>query len=158
MSLNSPNFLDWSPAPKPDHKRSRSRSDRAEFPAPVRQQVFDYFRGKCAECRRPGSQIHHIRFRSQEGRGVFTNGLLLCHECHTLLHKTADLWNKWQFWAEKKYGPNYYKDEDDLRGEKSYRKTAAAKKKKKKGIKKKWPSRPFKPNVLNQKWPKKRKE
>lgn len=142
----------FNPAPKPEHKRRRSSSERAEFPVATRKQIIDFFRGVCAECRRqPGTQIHHIRFRSQQGRGVFTNGLLLCHECHTDLHRLNEIERKWQFWAEKKYGANYYKDEDDLRGTKSFNHNVT-RRKNKKGPKKKQPKK----KQPKKQWPKRK--
>lgn len=99
--------------PKPNHKRrSPKRSKRNEFSASVRKQIIE--RDKvCKGCGGKGEQIHHVKPRSQSGRGVYTNGLLLCNECHRLFHDRPSLIKVWQKIFEDKYGPDYYQDEWD---------------------------------------------
>lgn len=41
---------------------------------------------KCCLCSKQGSQIHHMVFRSHQGKHKATNLALLCHTCHDNLH------------------------------------------------------------------------
>lgn len=105
---------------KPQYKRrGRKRADRGKFPESVRNKIKRHFRGACQECGGIGVHIHHVKPKgSGKGRGVFTNGLLLCNDCHHAIH--AELEQKrlkyWQRVFEEKYGSNYYKDQEDLGG------------------------------------------
>jgi 5-methylcytosine-specific restriction endonuclease McrA len=42
--------------------------------------------GTCRVCRKPGSQAHHIVYRSHGGTDEPSNLILTCHECHRLIH------------------------------------------------------------------------
>jgi hypothetical protein len=53
--------------------------------------------------------------RSQSGRNVFTNALLLCNDCHKEVHADNDLLRHWKEVFRKKYGPLYFMDQDDLK-------------------------------------------
>ena len=100
--------------PKPKHKRRKpTRRQRNSFSKKVRQEIFERDSGLCQECGRPGTEIHHVKFRSQSGRGVFTNGLLLCANCHRQVHQIRKLAEKWQLKFEERYGTDYFKDRWD---------------------------------------------
>lgn len=102
------------PVPKPVRKRSKpTRKQRNNFSQKVRQEIYERDNGLCQECGRPGTEIHHCVFRSQGGRGVFTNGVLLCSDCHRKVHQLRELAEKWRNIMEERYGPDYYKDEWD---------------------------------------------
>jgi len=103
-----------SPVPKPVHRRRvPKQAKRNEFSKKVRDQIIERDQGKCRNCGGIGTEIHHVVFRSQGGRGVFTNGLLVCHHCHRRIHDHKILANKWKFLFEQEYGPDYYKDKWD---------------------------------------------
>ena len=103
------------PVPKPSHKRRvPKRSKRGKFDEVTRKRIIDRDEGKCQECGQRGTEIHHVFYKSRGGRGVYTNGLLLCYLCHRRLHDNADLSNKWISIFHDKYGANFYKDEFDV--------------------------------------------
>jgi len=106
--------MTFKPVPKPHHERRvPKQSRRNEFSKKVRDQIYERDQGKCRNCGGVGTEIHHVVFRSQGGRGVFTNGLLVCHYCHKRIHEHKILANKWKFLFEQEYGPDFYKDEWD---------------------------------------------
>lgn len=102
------------PVPKPSfNRRVPKQSARNRFSKKVSQQIYDRDNGKCRNCGDFGTEIHHVVFRSQGGRGVFTNGLLVCQPCHAKIHQHKILANKWVFLFEEYYGKEFYKDEWD---------------------------------------------
>ncbi|QYY44732.1 HNH endonuclease (plasmid) [Aneurinibacillus thermoaerophilus] len=108
---------EFHPVPKPSFKRSRpKRKSRSEFSASVRQKI-DKRDGKyCQECGNPNApEMHHVMPRGRGGRGVVTNGLRLCVSCHDKIHEDAQLMSKWQGIFEWRFGPDYYKDEWDVK-------------------------------------------
>lgn len=101
--------------PKPSHpRRAPKQGTRGNFKNDVRKQIYIRDQGKCRQCGKPGEEIHHIRFRSHMGRGVYTNGLTVCHSCHAKIHNNHDLAEYWMGWAIDNYGPDYYRDRWDL--------------------------------------------
>jgi 5-methylcytosine-specific restriction endonuclease McrA len=42
--------------------------------------------GKCRSCKKPGSQLHHIVYRSHGGKDVAANLILTCDRCHAAIH------------------------------------------------------------------------
>lgn len=107
--------LDFYPVPKPHHKRrAPKRGDRNKFPKPIRDKIRAIFEDTCQECGGKGIHIHHVCFRSQGGRGVFTNGLLLCNDCHKRIHLDNERAMFWKKVFKKKYGSLYYMDKEDL--------------------------------------------
>src|SRR5690554_3135560 len=95
------------PVPKnPYKKRKPKHSKRNNFSYKTRKQVYERDKGLCRECGREGTEVHHVRFRSQGGRGLYTNGLLLCRMCHIKMHQDYDLAKKWQDKFTEIYGPN----------------------------------------------------
>lgn len=102
------------PAPKtPYRRRKPNRRKRNNFSKKVREEILERDEGLCQQCGAEGTEIHHVRFRSQNGRGVATNGVLLCYTCHTKVHQNRDLALQWQKHYESYYGKDYYKDEWD---------------------------------------------
>ncbi|WP_144558508.1 HNH endonuclease signature motif containing protein [Shouchella miscanthi] len=104
---------------KPKHKRrTRQRVNRGKFSETIRQQIKEHFENTCQECNGIGDHIHHVKPKgSGSGRGVFTNGLLLCNDCHMQMHaelSQARL-KHWQSEFEFMYGPYYYMDSEDLK-------------------------------------------
>ena len=100
--------------PKPNHKRSKpKRGERGKFDNKTRQAIWERDQGLCQQCFRKGEEIHHVKYRSQGGSGVFTNGLTLCQSCHRKVHTDADLNDYWINVFVDRYGPSFYKDEYD---------------------------------------------
>ncbi|MFE8704116.1 HNH endonuclease [Cytobacillus sp. FJAT-54145] len=103
--------------PKPNHKRRvKKQVDRNKFPKFVRDQIKKHFENNCQMCGGKGHHCHHVQPKgSGKGRGVFTNGLLLCNSCHKKVHADDSLLRYWKEVFRKKYGPLYFMDEEDLR-------------------------------------------
>lgn len=103
------------PVPKITYKRRKPiRRKRNNFSQKVRKDIYNRDDGKCQQCGDVGTEIHHVKYRSQGGRGVTTNGLLLCSDCHRIVHQDRNLTLDWQRHFESMYGKDYYKDEWDL--------------------------------------------
>jgi len=102
------------PVPKnPYRKRKPTRRNRNNFSKKVREAIYERDKGLCQECGRPGTEVHHCVFRSAGGRGVFTNGVLLCSRCHMKVHQVKSLADKWRNVMKERYGDGYWKDEWD---------------------------------------------
>lgn len=106
----------FNPVPKPVHKRRiPKRGERGKFDAKTRQKIWERDQGLCQQCFRRGEAIHHVMPKSSgKGRGVFTNGLVLCNDCHTEIHKSYELLEYWINVFTDRYGPDFYKDEYDV--------------------------------------------
>lgn len=106
--------MDFKPQPKPNfQKTKKNKKDRSEFPPEVREQIVEHYGGYCGRCGRRGEHIHHIKSKGSGGRGVYTNGILLCAGCHTKIHMDGDMMKYYKDKFEKLHGPNYYMDEID---------------------------------------------
>ncbi len=102
------------PVPKPNFKRrAPKQATRNEFKQSVRMEIYERDNGLCRQCGAPGEHIHHVLYRSRGGRGVYTNGLTLCHVCHTKVHTNAALTKYWLQTFVDLYGEDFYKDEWD---------------------------------------------
>ena len=101
---------------KPSHKRKAPKLYiRGKFTDETKQKVITRSNGICEYCKvKAGFDFHHVRKKSQAGRRVYTNCILVCRECHDRIHKHADIDKDLQQKFEQKYGKNYYKDEWDL--------------------------------------------
>lgn len=99
--------------PKPNHKRRvPKRSKRTEFSKQTRERIKERDNGECQQCGAPGTQIHHVKPRgSGQGKGVYTNGLLLCTRCHQHCHDNPEILAAWQDTFESRYGPDYFCDD-----------------------------------------------
>jgi 5-methylcytosine-specific restriction endonuclease McrA len=87
---------------------------RNEFSQSVRKQIKVRDNGCCRECGDPQArEIHHVKTKGSGGRGIFTNGLLVCHSCHRKLHHDPMLMQRWQLRFEQMYGPRFWEDEWD---------------------------------------------
>lgn len=101
------------PVPKKKYRRKSPKwGYRNRFTQATRKRIIE--RDKyCMGCRGKGTQIHHVRGRAQGGRGVFENGMLVCHACHDKLHRNPKMMEGWQRFFEQLYGSDYYKDKWD---------------------------------------------
>ncbi|MFX3617952.1 MAG: HNH endonuclease [Sporolactobacillus sp.] len=90
-----------------------TEKQRARFSRQVREKILLRDQGCCYFCGRPSNIIHHIKFRSQGGRGVETNGVVLFPLCHLKVHRNAKKARELQRMAEDKAGPDYFKDRYD---------------------------------------------
>lgn len=109
-------LFEFNPQPKPSHnRRVQKRKNRGEFPPKVRKQIIDEQNGVCQICGLPTNEIHHVYLKSRGGRGVVTNGMLACVNCHIpkIHNKSGMVEHYIQKWIEK-HGENFYKDKTDL--------------------------------------------
>lgn len=70
-------------------RRVPTQKQRNEFPTGVRKEVKNHYENRCGHCGRGcanGGEIHHVWPRGRGGRGVFTNGILFCNDCHRKAH------------------------------------------------------------------------
>ena len=101
--------------PKPKHKRRKpKRSKRGEFSKKTIEAIYKRDAGLCQICASKGHEIHHCKFKSQGGRGVYQNGLLLCSNCHTKVHQSFELAEKLRERMMSRYGADYFRDRWDL--------------------------------------------
>lgn len=100
--------------PKPKHaRRVPKQSKRNEFNNKVRKEILERDNGQCQMCLGKGEEIHHIFLKSRGGRGVFTNGLTLCHNCHRRVHDDNGLIDYWIDVFTDRYGHGFWMDEYD---------------------------------------------
>ncbi len=88
--------------------------NRKKFSKDVIRQAAEKFNGLCANCGQArAADPHHIRFRSDGGKGVLSNCLPVCRPCHVEIHREPELAMKWKDWAKAEYGFDYWMDEHD---------------------------------------------
>lgn len=56
------------------------------FKPKTRQAIVERDSGLCVKCKGPYSEIHHVIFRSQGGKGTIDNGVCVCTTCHGWAH------------------------------------------------------------------------
>lgn len=62
------------------------RADNALYKI-MRQMAIERDGGMCVLCKSaPASEVHHIVFRSQQGKSNLSNLACLCRECHNRAH------------------------------------------------------------------------
>ena len=105
---------------QPGKSRLKTKKRRA-WPEPVRRAILERDGCRCRGCGRQvpeNTSPHHIRFRSQGGKDVATNGVTLCWwGCHEPIHgleaeKARQERRRWERWAEDRWGPDYWKGGD----------------------------------------------
>lgn len=101
--------------PKPLFKRRKpSLASRGKFSEKVTAEIIKHDGGLCVVCLAEAVDIHHVKFKSRGGRGVFTNGICLCRHCHDKAHSSAAETKRLENMMINKYGSDYFKDEHDL--------------------------------------------
>lgn len=102
------------PKTNPNHKRRvPKRSNRSKFSKTTRVKILEREQNACQCCGGRATQIHHVMPRGRQGRGVYTNGMACCNNCHTKLHADNDLLDYWINVYADRYGAGFYKDEWD---------------------------------------------
>lgn len=106
--------------PKKKTKRIRKENKipsmrmRKKFSPAVKEKALEKFDYLCANCRKAKpADPHHIRRKSDGGKGVFTNCLPVCRPCHDEIERNVELRQYWKEWAKKEYGYDYWMDEYD---------------------------------------------
>ena len=95
-------------------KRLPTRKSRGVFSKETMIKIIerDVF---CVVCGCEGQEIHHCKFKSQGGRGVYTNGVYVCRACHNKAHKHFEIAEMLRDIMIELYGVDYYKDSYDLK-------------------------------------------
>jgi hypothetical protein len=93
---------------KPKAKK-RNEINRTQY-----QLMIENFGRDCYFCNKRGTEAHHVKYRSQGGRGKWRNLRLLCVTCHDDLHKFEDMRIELQSEHERLFGEFYYMDKIDL--------------------------------------------
>jgi HNH endonuclease len=113
--------LPFNPQPKVKkrHSKKPSMATRKKFPKHVVEEAIELWERLCANCRsKPPDDPHHIRFKSDDGKGVLTNLLPVCRKCHEKIHREPELAQYWKDWAKKEHGFEYWMDEWDREAKK----------------------------------------
>jgi len=95
------------------HKSKPSRSDRAEFPRSVIDQLIVETDNRCAECGGNATTTHHVMPRGRGGRGVKANALRLCGSCHDLIQTNEERLQHWIDVFTERFGPYFWFDSQD---------------------------------------------
>lgn len=70
--------------------KSKSKPSKTEFTEPAKAEMRIRSSGRCEVgstiCRGEAVVFHHIKRRSQGGKGIASNGLHVCVPCHTWIH------------------------------------------------------------------------
>ena len=107
-------FRPYSKQKQTNHAKGKSnKKQRAEFSTTTRAEIKERYGGMCGHCGKPGVHIHHTKTKGSGGRGVATNGILLCAACHTLIHSDPTMAKHYIKVFERTFGPDFYKDNID---------------------------------------------
>lgn len=94
------------------------RAKRGEFGEKDRLKAIEehsHKYGGCYACGSTDIELHHVKYKSQGGRGKWRNGIPLCHHHHTLAHTHKKTFNRsLEEFLISKYGEYYFMDEHDL--------------------------------------------
>jgi hypothetical protein len=112
--------------PKKKYKKLETVKGRTIPPAKVRgsiskkeyEKAIEAFGRVCVICNDPYIEMHHIQFRSQQGRGQFRNLIPLCKAHHGLAHTSRFFADGLREERIEKYGNYYWADKFDLFKEK----------------------------------------
>jgi len=107
--------LECNPVPKTFYKSKKpSMQSRKKFSKEVKQKAMELYNGLCGVCKvKTAVDPHHIRFKSDSGKGVINNCLPVCRECHIKIHKNDELAMRLRVEAKKRHGTLYWTDEWD---------------------------------------------
>ena len=108
--------------PKKRKKKAETYKGRVIPSARVRGQIskreyermIEEFGSTCIICGSPYIEAHHLRFRSQGGRGKWRNLAPLCKEHHMQAHSDRKFADRLREEREKRFGSWYWADEYDL--------------------------------------------
>src|SRR5690625_4346796 len=106
--------MTYRPVPKNPYKpRKPTNAKRGKFDEKTRKAIHERDNYSCRVCGIQASQIHHVKFKSANGRGVYTNDLTVFQDCLYDIHQHNEKAQYWQNKFQKDYGQDYYKDEWD---------------------------------------------
>jgi 5-methylcytosine-specific restriction endonuclease McrA len=87
---------------------------RGEISKKEYNKAIDEFGAYCNICGSPYIEMHHIKFRSQGGRGGYRNLIPLCNAHHRKAHKDREFSERLRFQREKRFGEWFWADRFDL--------------------------------------------
>lgn len=115
--------------PKPKEKRPKKKKKKLETfkgrtipPSRARgniskkeyERTIEAFGSTCVFCNDPYIELHHIRFRSHQGRGQYRNLIPLCKEHHNQAHTNRMFADLLRDERKDTFGEFYWCDKYDL--------------------------------------------
>lgn len=101
--------------PKRPYKKTKpSLAQRGKFSEATITEILERDDYQCVVCSAPPVDIHHVRYKSQNGRNVVSNGVSLCRNCHEQAHSSSKLRYELEQRMIDMYGVDFYKDSWDL--------------------------------------------
>lgn len=108
--------------PKKKYKKLETFKGRTIPPAKARgtiskkefEKAIEAFGSVCVFCSSPYIEMHHIKFRSQQGRGNYRNLIPLCKEHHTEAHTEREFADSLREQRVSTFGEWYWADKYDL--------------------------------------------
>ncbi|MGD7007598.1 HNH endonuclease signature motif containing protein [Metabacillus sp. 84] len=91
------------------NSKTRSKITKKEYGRAIKA-----FGEACAECENPAIEMHHLKFRSQGGKGGYRNLLPLCKTHHNKAHRSRTFADSLRADREAIYGSWYWADRFDL--------------------------------------------
>lgn len=95
-------------------RRKPKRKNRTKIKEKDYQQMIDCWGANCIYCGSPHIEAHHVRYRSQGGKGVYRNLLPLCQKHHRDAHTYESIRKSLIYKLEQEFGEDFYKDRWDL--------------------------------------------
>lgn len=105
------------PKKVPEKRRKRkapSTKTRGSISKTEYNRMIEAFGCHCVICGDPRIEAHHVRFRSQGGRGKWRNLAPLCRRCHQAVHQNRAFAERLMAMREDMFGKWYWADEYDL--------------------------------------------
>jgi 5-methylcytosine-specific restriction endonuclease McrA len=86
--------IDYSLFPFAKGQNTVKKQRKTDISKTTREQAKEQYKGKCALCGKPGTQQHHIEYRSEDKTKIddVDNLVLLCVECHQKVHSNKKYW------------------------------------------------------------------
>ena len=101
--------------PKPQHERRKPKQwKRNNITKEEYRNALDHFGDSCVICNAQPIEMHHVVFRSSQGRGVYRNLFPLCKGHHLFAHEDRKFADYLREMKVENHGEHYYKDMYDL--------------------------------------------
>ena len=86
--------MDYSMFKYPKQTKNVKTPRKKDISKTNREKIKKLYKGKCGLCGRKANQIHHIIYRSEDRTKIddIDNLILLCIECHNLVHSNKAFW------------------------------------------------------------------
>lgn len=90
------------------------RKDRTKITQKEYDKVVEVHGFRCVQCGATPIEMHHVKFRSQGGKGTWRNLRPLCKDHHMLVHSREVLTHSAKQLHKSMYGEYYWCDKYDL--------------------------------------------